>query len=198
MRLLSRSLCALVLLSAAGCALTGKADALDVRYFTPGLAVVQKAPVVPAATARTPVIVRMGRLTSGSHLHERLVVRTSAQEVQFDELNRWTERPEAYLARAVARVLFEERRFAHAVSGDAPTLDLELVAFEEVRTPQKRAGRVSVRALLSDDKHVLFEDTITTERPVAPTGATEDFVTAIAEALEAAAEAIADRVANAT
>ncbi len=193
-----RLLLALVLPMLGGCALLGRSDALDIRYFDAGQNVTRpssaSAPSAASAPGTSHVSVRIGTIASSAALHERLVVRTSAREVGFYELSRWTERPEAFLARAIARVLFEERRFTRVLAGSAPTLDVDLAAFEEVRMPGLHAGRVTIHAILSTDARVLYEETITMDRPISTTGRVEDAVTAIGEALDAAVERVADSV----
>jgi len=181
----------------AGCALTSKADVMDVRYFTPEH-------VKPRLTgegvkrAASPLEVRLGRVSSGANLRERIAYRDSAYEIGYYEDRRWTERPETFVRRELGRTLFEERGFRHAVGGVAPTLDAELVSFDEVRLPgDKRAARVQLKVVLYEDYAVLFEDTITVDRPVNGTKPKiEDVVAAMAEALDVAAEQVADRVAT--
>ena len=98
----------LLLLAVPGCALTSKADPLEIRYFTPA-----EAPARPATPAGDGARLRLGRLSASDHLRQRIVVRTSAVELAALEDRRWTEKPEDYLRRALARSLFEEAGLVH-------------------------------------------------------------------------------------
>ena len=154
---LYRSVCVLLVLTSAGCgALLGKAEPMGVRYFTPTLAAVSTG---PASSTAPPL--RLGRIESSDHLRERMAFRASAHEVGYHEGLRWTERPDTYFRRALGRELFESGRFAHVVAGVAPTLEAELVAFEELR--QNSAVRVEARILVHDGRRVLLERTIRVE-----------------------------------
>jgi len=182
----------LVLVAVAGCALTSKAEPLDIRYFSPELSHRDTAPPSSVPRAR----VRLGRITSSAHLRYRIVHRESAVEIEPYEALRWTEQPELYVRRALARALFETEPLEQAVGGTAPTLDVELVAFEEVRRGSTRAGRVELRFELHDEHHVLARGSASAERPA--TGATiEHVVPAIGAAMEASTSTLAERVAAA-
>lgn len=151
-------------LSLCGCALLTKSAPITPRYFAPRIdtdaASEQKVP--EAAVGRR---LRLGRINAGPHLRERMAYRSSDTEVGYREERRWTERPDAYLQRALARSLFEEHRIDRAVSGAAPTLDAELVAFEEVLKP-KHHVRVEVIFGLDDTVGGYLQRTIKTERDV--------------------------------
>jgi hypothetical protein len=75
-------------LSPLGCALTSKADALSPRYFSP-----EQAPEPSAARAAPErrLELRLGQVSSASHLDERISYRLSSSEVGFYEERRWTE-----------------------------------------------------------------------------------------------------------
>lgn len=151
----------LILLAAQpGCALTSKAEALSPRYFNPQLVA---GPHSRAATQ--PFELRLGQVSSASHLDERISYRISAAEVGFYEDRRWTEIPEAFLRRALERELFEERRLSRVVSGIAPILDVELTSLEEVRGKPTRA-RVTLTVSLRDERRSLLERSVELEEPV--------------------------------
>lgn len=177
-----------------GCALTSKGEALSVRYFspeqTPARLTSAEQGGVPRANAKE---IRLGRVTSGQHLRDKIVYRDNDWEVGFYEDRRWTEKPETYVRRELGRTLFEERGLERAVSGAAPTLDVELLSFEELRLARGRFARISLRAVLYGDDRVLFEETFTVDRPVAARDPNA-FVAAMAEALHASAELVAQRV----
>lgn len=149
----------LIALALCGCGpLLSKAEPMNVRYFAPSFEAVP-----PAAGAAQALPLRLGRIEGSDHLHERMAFRASEHEVGYYEGFRWTERPDAYFRRALSHELFEKQRFAHVVAGVAPTLEAELVAFEELREP--KAVRVEVRLLLHDGRRVLLERTVRVEEP---------------------------------
>ena len=181
----------IALLLLAACALTSKSAPREVRYFSPERADQQLAPAPAGAHAR----LRLGRVVAGAHLRLAIVHRESAVELAPYETLRWTEPPDAYVRRALVRALYDARGLEQAVGGDAPTLDVELVAFEEVARGTQRAGRVELRYQLRDDSRVLARGTIAIERPAA--GPTMELVVpAIGAAMTAASEELAARVAT--
>src|SRR5205814_10648583 len=122
------------------CALLSKNEPLVPRYFS----------LEPAAGARPPAAapadleLRLGPVTSGSEIRQNLVVRDSGQELSYSEERRWTEKPEAYLRRALSQELFERRGVRRVVSGPSLSIEVELVSFEEVKQPAGSAARVAV------------------------------------------------------
>jgi cholesterol transport system auxiliary component len=196
------SRCALTLLlgTAAGCALTSKSDPMVPRYFSPDES--RGHGQIAASTtsghegeARVNEL-RLGRITAASHLGERIVFRDSNYELGFYEERRWTERPEAYLRRAVARALFEDRGVRRVVSGVGPALDVELSELAELKSPP--LVRVRATYILYDERLVRRQATLTVERPI-PSAATakesaETAARAMADAFGDAVNQIADRV----
>jgi cholesterol transport system auxiliary component len=186
-----------------GCALLSKSEPLVPRYFTPELG--DERSTDTRGRSATPAVeyerrpLRIGRIGASSQLRERIVYRSSAEESGFYETARWTERPENYLRRALSRSLFEQRGFSRVASGSAPTLEAELVAFEEVRGTPDRA-RVQIVVTLADDRITRLEQTITIEHDV-PTASREAHTAAVVRtlgaALREAVERIADQVASA-
>jgi cholesterol transport system auxiliary component len=159
------NICALfaVCSTVAGCALTSKADALSFRYFEPMV----PAPQGQVAPGGPRGELRLGRISAASHLRERRVVRKDDSEVAFDDERRWTERPDAYLRRALAHALYEEQGMKQSVSGQSPVLDCELLHFEEVqeggRTQKVRVGMVYA---LHDERSVLVGETFVVVVPI--------------------------------
>jgi ABC-type uncharacterized transport system auxiliary subunit len=188
---------------APGCALLSKGDQGAARYFSLDRASDSTPPAaVPAAAPGgqpDPAELRLGRITGAPHLEERLVFRSSRDEVDYYRERRWTEPPQKFLERRLARVLFEERGLRQVVGGPAPTLDVTLTAFDEIRAPE-HVARAQVVARLHDDRVVLWEATLAADRPVAagqgrdPARATVD---AFGEALQAVVDGLADRVVQA-
>jgi hypothetical protein len=173
-----------------GCALLGKNDPHEPRYFTP-----EYDSDGPAPRVRSDLQLRLGRVEGWSHLGERMASRHSARELFYDDDRRWIERPEIYLRRALSRALFEERGMVESLSSRAITIDVELIAFEEIVQPHQ--ARMQALLLLSDDRVGLLTETITVEQPVAKSdGAdpTRAVVDAFSQALHAGVTRIADRV----
>jgi cholesterol transport system auxiliary component len=176
-----------------GCALLSKGEVSQRRYFSPEPDA--PAPVTPPA-APLALELRLGRVLATSSLDERMMVRTSRQEVGFQDDRLWTERPETYLRRALARVLFEERGLRSVVRGAGPTLDVELIGFEEVTGPG-HVGRVTLALTLSDERVASLQQTVSIERPVVVQPGEDDAVAvarALGEALRASVSEVATRV----
>ena len=175
-----------------GCALLSKTAPLDARYFSPD---VETPPPGPQNQATGAPRLRLGQVQSGGHLRERMVYRSSDEEVGYYDDRRWTERPEAYLRRALSRSLFEVHGITRVVSGAAPTLDAELVAFEEIKSDQHKV-RVQVVMRLDDATMGSTQRTITVERDVAGTDDEDPqpVVQALSRALADAVAQISDEV----
>jgi cholesterol transport system auxiliary component len=178
----------------AGCALTSKSEPILPRYFSP-----DRVDDVGRSGQRPPALaaeLRLGRVTSASHLDERLVYRDSEHELGYYQERRWTEAPEEYLKRRLARALFEERGIRRVVGGSGATLEVDLVAFEEIRAP-KRVARVQVIVRLLDRRLARWEETLTVEQPLVSSSkgdVADAMVEALGSALQALVERIADRV----
>jgi len=187
-----------VALAINACALTSKAEVVDVRYFNPERMNPRINRATLAATPQTTIPtlqLRLGRVSSGPNLRERIAYRNSAYELGYYDDLHWTERPEIYVRREFGRSLFEAHAMRRVLTGAAPTLDVELIAFEEVRLKASRVARIQLKVILYEDDGVLFEDTLTIDRPVTGEKPTiEDVVAAMAMALDAASEQVALRV----
>ncbi|HVW29083.1 MAG TPA: ABC-type transport auxiliary lipoprotein family protein [Polyangiaceae bacterium] len=189
-----RSLHALLLgLAMQGCALFTKADPLDPTYYTPE-------PFAASPSTATPppdLALRLGPVTSGSEIRQNLVVRTEGDELSFSEEQRWTEKPEAYLRRALSQELFERRGVRRIVSGPSLAIEVELVAFEEVVRGDGHFARVVATLILHDERVVREERTMTAEVPIANATKAQhspDTVRALSSALERVVSDIADDV----
>ena len=173
-----------------GCALLGKNDPVVPRYFAPEYA--GPAGASQAAAGR-PLL--LGRVEGWSNLRERWVVRDPAGATSYAEDRRWTERPEVYLRRALARALFEERGLVEALSGPSTALEVELIAFEEVARPHQ--VRLQALLILRDDRLSLYQETVSVEQPVAPSdeaGRERALLEAFSAALQTGVTRIADQV----
>jgi len=161
-----------------GCALLGKSAPVVPRYFTP-----EYEGGAAAAPPRRDLQLRLGRVEGWSHLRERIVARNASRELAFYDDRRWMERPEVYLRRALARSLFEELGLVEALSSRAVTLEIELIAFEEVRQPHE--ALLQARLILLDERVVVLAETITVKRPVVERSGAEA-ARAVAEAFSVA------------
>jgi cholesterol transport system auxiliary component len=179
----------------AGCALPGKGEALEPRYFDVDGGPARGAREAPAC-GRPPAgpapALRLARVRSGADLRERIALRRSDFEVGYYEDRRWTDKPEAFLRRALTRALYEECGLERSVQPGGPSLEVELTAFEEVRAPRHLA-RVRAAAFFYDERRVRFERTLTAERPVAPGG---DEADAVARAMAGALDDLVRRLAR--
>ena len=147
--------------SGIGGALTAKAEPTDLRYYSPEAQEVQ---TTGAALTTAPEL-RLGHVTSSSSLRARIVHQDSEYELGMYETRRWTDNPEVYVRRALERALFDTGTARQIEAGDVPTLDVEVISFEEVRGVGKRAGRVELRYTLYDDRHVIDSGTVVAEHP---------------------------------
>jgi uncharacterized lipoprotein YmbA len=164
---------AVALLAAAGllggCALTGRGKSIEPRYFSADIAppTAPRSDHAPAAASAgdESMMLRLGRIRAGGDLKEEIVYRTSAHELGFYEEYRWAERPEEYLRRGLVQALYTERGLKQSLVSAAPTLDVELVSFEEVRGSSPVA-HVTVQAALHDERVVRYFRTIEVQRPL--------------------------------
>ena len=182
-----------ICLNLGGCALLTKSAPITPRYFAPRMDEDAKSTgkTSEAAVGRR---LRLGRVSAGPHLRERMAYRSSQTEVGYHEERRWTERPDSFLQRSLARSLFEAHGISRAVSGAAPTLDAELVAFEEVLKP-KHHVQVQVVFGLDDTVGGYLQRTITVERDVeGDDDEPEAVVSALSNALQAAVSEISNAV----
>src|SRR4051794_8315950 len=83
-----------------GCALTSKASATLPRYFSPDLPQHQ----IQEDIQHPEIELRIGRVTAGAYIREKIVYRESSYEIGFYDDRLWTEKPEAYLRRTLNRV----------------------------------------------------------------------------------------------
>ena len=166
---------------ASGCALLSRGAPLGPHYYDP------EPPRHVVATAGSPACaIELGDVDANDDLGQSIVFRRSRYEVGYYETRRWSEAPENYLRRLLGRALFDEGRCRRVLSGDGPTLDARLLAFDELQGEAQQA-RVQVRVTLRRAGDVLAEATFDAARPF-PGGdddaAFDAFVAAIAQALD--------------
>jgi cholesterol transport system auxiliary component len=188
---------ALLLAGAGGCALTSKAEVVDIRYFSPEhvkprLTGADGSRAALPGAPNTAFDLRLGRVSSGPNLRDRIAFRDTAYELGYYENWRWTERPETFVRRELGRTLFEDHGFHRVFGGAAPTLDVEVIAFDDLRLENHRAARLQLQVMLSSDEGVIWEDTITIDHPVSVAKPNiDDVVGAMAAALQEASEQVA-------
>lgn len=180
--------------AAAGCALTSRSEPMRVRYYT-----LDTAPgKPPPGPSHSPVELRLGRIEASDYLNEQIAIRNGRHELEFYDDLRWSEKPAQYLRRALTRALFQERGVTRAYSGMAPTLDVELTEFEELRDAQPKV-RLSALVTLHDERRSQLEETITVERPLqgasaSTSGGAEATAAALSAAMGEAVAGLAERV----
>jgi cholesterol transport system auxiliary component len=184
-------LLALLLCVCPACALMSKAQPLAPRYFSPDEGSAPRAP----APGTAPLELRLGEVEAAVHLEQRIAYRPSDGELGYYESWRWTEPPQAYLRRALERELFERRGLVRVVSGSAPTLNVELTSFEELRAEPARA-RVELSIVLRGERRALLEHTLRKELPL-PAGSSDEplrLTRTLSQALDSAVSEVADLV----
>jgi ABC-type uncharacterized transport system auxiliary subunit len=199
----ARWLCGLLVAALAasplGCAFFTKSDPVVLRYFTPETLVTRPDSSGAAMAMRGASFdLRLGRVNAAAYVKDRIAFRDKNFEIGYYEELRWTEKPEAYLRRALRRALFEEQGVRQIISGPGPTLDVDLDVFEELRSP-RHAARMQVTWVLHDDSHVQREETFTVERliPASEPNGPEGIATAMAGAFDESVQRIVTRVTSA-
>jgi ABC-type uncharacterized transport system auxiliary subunit len=187
---------AFALLGSSACALLSKSELVDIRYFSPERVNARLDNATPtAARQQGDLWLRLGRVSSSSSLRERIAYRNAAYERGYYEELRWTDRPEIYVRRALGRSLFEAHGMHRVLSGASPTLETEVLAFDDMRLSTGRAVRIQLRVVLFEESGVIFENTITVDRPVVgDKPGIEDVVAAMADALDAVSEEVSLKV----
>lgn len=180
---------ALTAILASGCALTSRGDAIQWQYFTPERA----RPALESAKVTAGPEVCLERVTSSASSGRRIAHSDGGHRVGYYEDRRWTDDPEGYVRRALERTLFEEEGFRCDREASSSRLDVEVLGFEEVRTPASHAARVALRAVLATSaENTILDETIEVVEPV--TGSTfDDVVEAFGRALDGACAEAARR-----
>jgi cholesterol transport system auxiliary component len=184
----------LLAFSLPACALTSRGATITPRYFSPVLED-KTASAAPDGTSPPAAELRLGQIEAASHLEERMAYRVSPSELGYYEDRRWTEQPYEYVRRALERELFERRHLRRVVTGAADTLDVELTAFEELRTPTPHV-RLALTYVLHDEHESVLEQSVSIERPLAA-GTDADRAERVAQALGAALDDAVTRVSDA-
>jgi ABC-type uncharacterized transport system auxiliary subunit len=137
-------------------------------------------------------------VNAASYIRDRIAFRDSNVEVGYYDDLRWTEKPEAYVRRDLARSLFENEGVQEIIGGIGPTLDVDVDSFEELREP-KRVAVVQLSWQLRDDTVVLQRQTTTVRRPVEEEAPKKDGFSqrGLAMALSGALDDAIDQIVNA-
>jgi len=181
-------------LPALGCALLSKDQPTLLRYYSldpPPARQAHRSTTLAADTAR----LRVGRITAALYIRDRMAFRDSGVEIGYYEDFRWTERPESYVRRDLARALFEDEGVEEIVGGAGLTLDVDVDSFEEVR--ERHAAVVQLSWQLRDDTVVVSRRTVTVQRPLAKNVENDSSHIALAVALSGALDEAIDQIVSA-
>jgi ABC-type uncharacterized transport system auxiliary subunit len=173
----------------AGC-LLGRGEFRPTHYFMLGQEEAK------AAANPLPVTASIRRLTSNPRYGQRMVSRTSAVKLEYDEYNRWGENPEDLVGEALTQALRDRRVFASVVGPDVDvpavvSIEGRVLAFE--RGPDGNA--VCALALVlrrSRDGRPVWSETVTATTPAKGSSAE-----ALAQAMSQSVARIADQCAEA-
>jgi ABC-type uncharacterized transport system auxiliary subunit len=115
----------------------------------------------------------------------------------YYEDRRWTEEPARYVHRALERALYQEDGFQCDRDARAPTLDVEVLGFEELSSPSNHAVRVDLRGVLrTRDGMLLFDQDVQAVEAVVG-GSFDYIVAAFGRALDKASRDLARRTGSA-
>lgn len=186
----TRALLVLMVLACGGCpSILPESSSPKIRYFT-----VDGVAVAPEAVETAPYLqVRLAKVDAASHIEDRIAFRDAGAEVGYYGSLRWADPPEDYLRRALARSLFEDRQLREIVSGAGPALEIELHAFEELKSP-RHAARIVITWRLRNEKTVLVQKTMTVERAISGAADETSGAEPIAVAMAAALRDVVDGV----
>jgi ABC-type uncharacterized transport system auxiliary subunit len=149
--------------------------------------------VVPPDTGGAPV--RLRPVQGTPFLRERIVWRTSDVEYGLYEQRRWSELPASYVQRALENALRRAPGVALTDDVRAPSLRVEVVAFDEVLAPARSAS-ISLVVSLRDAKDRRLFDRLFTAEIRAGDETTAATAVAMGKALDAVAAEVANTVAT--
>lgn len=163
------------------------------RYFAPPSALTA-ADDPPATPARPTITVRLRRLHAANYLGQQITWRVSDVERGLYEQRRWTEFPSRYVERAMVQALDRTPGVRRVESGHVPTLDLDLIAFDEILAPAHEADVEVVAALRDPDQAAVFDRAFTARRSI-PDAEPASVARAMGAALDDVVQQIAAQVA---
>jgi ABC-type uncharacterized transport system auxiliary subunit len=167
------------------------------RYYAPPSALLTTEDDPPTDPAPGVRAVRLRRVDAASYLGEQIVWRGSDVERGMYEQRRWTEFPSRYLERAMARALDRTPGIDRVNNGRVPTLDLELISFDEILAPWHAADVMVVASLRDADQRTIFERTFVAQQPIADANPAST-ARAMGAALDEVVQQIAGQVARQT
>lgn len=168
-------------------------DAAEPRYFRPESRALAGGTETAAASGSP---VRLQSVSATPFLRERIVWRSSSVEFGLYEQRRWSEPPASYVERALESALRDTPGLRLTDEFDAPTLRVEVVAFDEVLTPAHVASVALVVALRGRDRARILDRTFTAESPIIG-DAPAAVATAAGQALDTVVAEVATAVAGA-
>jgi cholesterol transport system auxiliary component len=172
------------------CALLSKSEPMIPRYFA-------LEPAIPARVepvADSGLEMRFGGVSASAAIRDRIAYRDSTYEVSYYEERLWTDRPEAYVKRALARALLDRRGVRQILSGVGTTIEVQVVAFEEVREPA-HVGHVELSYIVFDERAVRLSRSVAVDHPIVEAKGDAEanaVVLALAQAMSAAVDTVAD------
>jgi len=139
--------------------------------------------------------VKLGMVSSSLYVRDSTVLQTEALASDNSEELRWADSPGTYIRRELGRTLCTLQWVRQVPGATAPTLDIEVIAVDDSPLSAARAVRLQVKARFHKDQQLLFEDTLIVERDVVGQPAhPEDVISAMVDALDAAAEQLTAKV----
>jgi ABC-type uncharacterized transport system auxiliary subunit len=161
------------------------------RFFRPTSAMLDAADAAPPVGDGAPV--RLREVRAEPFLRERIVWRVSEVEYGSYEQRRWLDLPAHYVDRALAARLRTTPGLHLTDDLAAPALHVEVLAFEEVRSPQHEADVALAAALEDRTGAVLLRRTFAARVAVA-SDEPAALAKAMGEALDQAVAQVADGV----
>ncbi len=176
-----------LLLLTAACLDLKPASAPAVHWLDLNPPAAAMSPSDEAASAAKRESVSLGRVSASEAVTERLMRRTEAHEVRYDDYSRWTEDPAAVTRRALEEALYRQRSLKRA---STLRLQVELVRLE-IHGGGQPAAVVTLIALAEDSDGVLVDRRFEGRADVTSAGPGGE-----AEAASAALAAVVSEVAD--
>jgi ABC-type uncharacterized transport system auxiliary subunit len=158
------------------------------RFYDP----LPLSPIEAHARATKVATLRLRHTRAASYLAEPIAWRVSEVELGTYPDRRWIAPPAELVERALIRRLFEQDGLERASSG-APTLEVTVVAFDEILGRDHQAQVALLVSLTDARDRPLVVETVIARRPIGGKSG-HALATAMGEALEEAIETVAARV----
>ncbi len=186
MNKVERSLLVALLALSSGCALLGKSKPLEVRYFD-----LQSEDSYRPTARVNGARLKLGEVSAARNVDRRFASRESAHELSYHESWRFSDEPDTFLQRTLARNLFEHAAITRVVSGGAPTLEVELTTFEQ--RAEDQTVQVTALARVHDDRVQLWQRTFAAQQKVGEGDEAEARAAALSRALAEVAAQITEQ-----